>query len=84
MMAMSITVISSTFSFYALYEKISLKSLKLYSGISNTTNHDIRGSIIFSQELAVTRTDEDNFICLVLLILVSTIIPVSIKYRSEV
>jgi hypothetical protein len=60
MVSMSMTVISSTFSFFDLYATISLNSLKMYSRISNTSNRDTRGSIIFSQEKAVARTDEDH------------------------
>jgi hypothetical protein len=45
-----------------------LNSSKIYSGISNTTNRDSRGPIIFSQELEVAKTKLDSCILLVLLV----------------
>lgn len=83
----------STFSFVSLLTTISLNSSKVYSEISKTKNLDKKGSIIFLHELAVAKSYEASFICLVLLILVSDIIlslssfryyPVSIKSNKDV
>lgn len=61
-----------------------MNSSKVYSGISSMANLDKSGSIILSQELAVAKTLDVSSICLVLLILVSKIIPVSMKCNKAV
>ena len=72
--------------FLSLVTAISLNSSKMWTvKTSNTKNLDKSGFIILSQELAVPKTDEElSSICLILLILVSEIIPVSIRSNKEV
>src|SRR5438093_7430892 len=63
--AMCVAMDSSTSSFVSLVTAISVNSSKVYSGTSNIANLDRRGSIIFSEELAVAKTHDVSSICLV-------------------
>jgi len=56
--AMTFAVLSLTFSLTSLVIDISVNSLRLYYGISSIANLDKRGSIIFSVELAVAKTQD--------------------------
>jgi hypothetical protein len=56
--AMTLAVLTSTFSCLSLVTAILENSSKVYSGISSMANLDKSGLIIFSQELAVAKTQD--------------------------
>src|ERR1044071_6135993 len=82
--AIVIATYMSIFSYESISIAIFVNSLKVYSGTGNTRNRDNIGSINFSLLLAVAKTQDVKFICLVFLILVSDIIPVSIKCNKDI